>query len=387
MKEKLMNGLLAFAAKLQTQRHLSAIRNSFTTLFPMIIIGSLCTLFSNIVCNTNPNYISLANLPGMAWLGVLKPMFDAANYGTMNFMAIGIVFLIAQKLGASYECNDGILPLVAIGSYISLCTTSATTVHNVCEESVTINNVLPVNFTNAGGLFVGMVVSMAATEIYVRLVKTGKLGIKMPDSVPSNVANAFNSLIPSVVAVVGISGFGLLFKSVTGMTVADAIIKFIQTPLAHVLTGLPGYLLLIFMINFLWCLGIHGTQALQAVYSPIMLAALGENEAAFSAGAAIPNIICTPFISNFSTITGAGVTGGLLIAIILFCKREDYRTISKLAIPCAIFNINEPLIFGLPIVMNPIMAIPFMIAPLVTNVFAYFMTSIGFCSRLIGSVP
>ena len=153
------------------------------------------------------------------------------------------------------------------------------------------------------------------------------------------------------------------------------------------LTGLPGYLFLIFMTTLLWTFGIHGTQTLKAIYDPILLAAFAENEAAYAAGTAIPNIICTPFLSCFSIITGAGITGGLVIAILLFSKREDYRAIAKLEVPCAIFNINEPLIFGLPIVMNPILAIPFMIAPAVSATFAYFMTSIGFAGRMVVNSP
>ena len=117
------------------------------------------------------------------------------------------------------------------------------------------------------------------------------------------------------------------------------------------------------------------------------MAAFAENEAAYAAGTEIPNIINTPFMSCFGTITGAGITGGLLIAIFLFSKREDYRAIAKLAVPCGIFNINEPLTFGLPIVMNPLLAIPFMIAPAVSNIFGYFMTSIGFCGKMVVNAP
>lgn len=155
----------------------------------------------------------------------------------------------------------------------------------------------------------------------------------------------------------------------------------------NILTGLPGYLFLIFMSTVLWTFGIHGTQTLSAIYSPILLAAYAENEAAYAAGTAVPNIICSPFMSCFSIITGAGITGGLLIAIMLFSKRDDYRAIAKIAIPCAIFNINEPVTFGLPIVLNPLLAIPFMIAPAASATFAYFMTSIGFCGKMVVNSP
>ena len=99
MKEKLMNGLMGFAMFLQNQRHFRAIKNAFSALLPIIIVGSFCTLFSNVVCNTNPGYFSLANVPGMSWLGNLGPLFTSANYGTMNFIAIGLVILLSMELG------------------------------------------------------------------------------------------------------------------------------------------------------------------------------------------------------------------------------------------------------------------------------------------------
>lgn len=386
MKEKFSNGMLIVATKLQSQRHFSAIKNGFTTLLPIIIVGSFCTLFSNVICNTTEGYFSLANVPGLSFLGNLKPMFTAANYGTMNFLAIAIAVLIAIELGASYGIQDKALPMVALASYISLCTTS-TIFTDEAGAAHSISDVLAVRYTGAQGLFVAMLVALASAEIYCRLVKSGKLEIKMPESVPPNVSRSFTILFPSAITILLVSAVGLIFSSVTGLTVFDAIVQFIQRPLANVLTGLPGYLFLVFMTTLLWSFGIHGTQTLKAVYEPILLAAFAENEAAYLAGGGIPNIINTPFMSCFSTITGAGITGGLLISIFLFSKREDYRAIGKLAIPCAVFNINEPLVFGLPIVMNPILVIPFMIAPAVSAAFAYFMTTIGFCGRMVVNAP
>lgn len=386
MKEKIMNGLLNVAGGMQSQRHLAAIKNAFMSLLPIIIVGSFCTLFSNVICNTTPGFFSLANVPGLSFLGKLNPMFTAANYGTMNFLAIGIVILIAMELGEYYNIHDKALPVVALACYISLCAFTATTTHTD-GTVLTIVNVLARQYTNAQGLFVGMFAAIGATEIYCRLVNSGKLEIHMPESVPFNVARSFTILFPSLFTILIISGIGMLFEMITGMSLFNAITFFIQKPLSNILTSFPGYILLIFITTILWSFGIHGTQVTKAVYEPILLAAFAENEAAYAAGAAIPNIISTPFMSCFSTVTGAGITGGLIIAIMLFSKRDDYKAIAKLAIPCAIFNINEPMIFGLPIVMNPILAIPFMISPAVSATFAYMMTNIGFCARMVVNSP
>ena len=382
-----MNAMLVVAGKISNNRLMSCIRNAFTDLMPIIIAGSFCTLFSNVICNTTPNYVSLANVPGFSWLGALKPLFDNANYGTMNFMAIGIVILLAGRVAESYGNSDKVVSIVALASYISLCATSASGTAAESGETVTISNVLPRQYTNAQGLFVGMLVAILATTLYIKLVQSGKLEIRMPDSVPPNVARSFAILFPAAVTILIVSGAGVLFQGLTGMTLFDAIIKFIQAPLKNVLTGLPGFMFLIGCTVILWWFGIHGTQTLKGIYEPILLQAFAENEAAYAAGETATNIICSPFLSAFATLTGAGVTGGLLIAIMLFSKRDDYKSIAKLAIPCAVFNINEPVTFGLPIVMNPILGIPFILTPMCTIALGYFLTKIGFARVLVVNAP
>ena len=385
MKDKIINALLNVASKMQSQRHLSSIKYAFADLMPIIIAGSFCTLFQNVICSTKPGFVSLANVPGLNWLGGLTPIFSAANYGTMSFLTIGAVILISMYLAESYNMKDKILPLTALASFISLCSTTMDV--TIGEETKTISNVLASNFTNAQGLFVGMFVAIISAEIYCRIVKSGKLEIKMPDSVPGNVAKAFAVLFPSALTILIISSFGLLFHSIVGLTLFEAISKFIQMPLSKVLTGLPGYCLILFTTLILWFFGIHGTQVMKPITEPILLATFALNEAAYAAGEAIPEIIVRPFLSLFGTMTGAGMTGGLILAILLFSKRDDYKAVAKLGVPCAIFNINEPVIFGLPIVLNPILGIPFVITPIVSTCVAYFLTTIGFCGRLVVNVP
>lgn len=295
MKDKMMNGFLMFATKIQGQRHINAIKNGFTNLMPIIIVGSLCTLLSNVVCNTTEGYVSLANLPGMAWLGSLRPIFDAANYGTMNMIAIGVCVLVSMELGMTLGQNDWAIPVTALACYISVVDTS---------------NGLSSSVTAAAGLFVALIVSLVATELYCKLVNSGKLSIHMPDSVPSNVAKSFSILLPCAVVIFAISAFGFAFTALTGMMIPDAIIKFIQTPLSGIMTHPLGILVIAFMCSLLWVFGIHGPNTLNGIYEPIFLAAYAENEAAYAAGMAAPNIVCSPFWSTFFSLTGSGITGG-----------------------------------------------------------------------------
>lgn len=386
MKDKMMEALLIVAEKLQRNRYMTAIKNAFTALLPITICGAFSVLFTSVICTPNEKGLSLANFEMFRWLENLNPMFDAAYYATLNFLTIGLIVLIAIELGKQYGMEDTTLPLVALASYVTLCAT-AMTVTNDAGVSFDVADVLAVKYTNAQGIFMAMISTILSSELYIKLIKGGKLRISLPETVPSNVANAFNVLIPGVVTIIIVSGFGLAFEAILGYSIYDAIAKWIQAPLTGVLTGLPGYLLLFWVSTLLWVVGIHGTQTLGAIYSAPMLVALTENIDAVAKGLEPTNILSSGFISCYTIITGAGITGGLIIAILLFSKRDDYRTIAKLSIAPGIFNINETMTFGLPIVLNPILAIPFMLAPVVSATFAYWMTVIGFAKVICFQVP
>ena len=156
MNEKFMNVMLTVAAKIGNNRYLAAIRDAFTDLMPIIIVGSFCTLFSNVVCNTTPGYMSLANVPGLSWLGLFKPLFVAANYGTMNMMSIGVVILLSAKVAESFNNKDKVVSITALGAFISLCATSVTATALESGEEVVVANVLSSDYTSAKGLFVAM---------------------------------------------------------------------------------------------------------------------------------------------------------------------------------------------------------------------------------------
>ena len=290
---------------------------------------------------------------------------------------------MAKQLGH----KETVAPVVAISAYVSLCDSFTKVAVEGVTDLVEVVNVLPREFTNAQGLFLGMIVAIVSMEIYCRLADSGKLAIKMPESVPSNVSSAFNALFPAVLTILIISAFGLLFTKVTGNSIYNMISTWIQAPLRGILTGLPGYLLIFFLSTCFWVIGIHGTQVLKPVYQATMLEAVIANTDAAANGQTPQFILNETFISCFTTMGGAGCTIGLLFAMLLASKRSDHRTIAKLSLAPGLFNINETMTFGLPIVLNPIFMIPFILTPVITATFAYFMTVIGFCGKMIYAVP
>lgn len=371
-----------FAAKVNSYKYIIAIKNAFTMLLPVIITGAFATLISNMVFGTTSG---LAAINGFGFLENLKPITDSISYATLNFLTISAVFLIGMELGKLNQLKGFFPGLLAVISYITIIPKTIETLVN--ESPVEVVDVIAKQYTNSSGLFLGMFVAILSIELFSWLQRQDKLNIHMPDSVPSNVSASFSALIPTILTITIISALGFAVLSLTGMTLYDIIYTIVQEPLSNLVSGLPGILLLMFVSQVFWVIGIHGNQIIKPIREPILLAAIAENTAAFEAGEAIPNIINMPFWDIYMSMGGSGVTFGLLIAIFIVSKREDYRSISKLSFAPGIFNINEPMIFGLPIMLNPVMAIPFIITPLITGVIGYFATAIGFAGPAVVMIP
>ena len=385
MKEKFMNGLLTLAGKMQSNSVLSAIKDSFVDNMPVVIWGAFCTLFQFVLCQTggvpDPKtgeliyYVSLANVPGFGWLHSLNPIFTTANYGCMNFMAVAICVLVAMHYAENIgHPNDKTVPAVALASFVTLINTSASTTTEA-GETVTISNVVASSYTSATGLFVGLIVGILTTLLYVKLVDSGKLKISLPDSVPPNVSQSFAVLFPTIITILCVSIVGYIC-SMFGLTMFD-VIKTMMAPVEKIMTGLPGYLVVLFLMQLLWWFGIHGPNVMGAVTSSGVF---------YQAGSPY-SIIASPFEAGWRCPTGSGITGGLIIAVLLFSKRDDFKAIAKLAIPCGIFNINEPIIFGIPMVMNPMFAVPFFLAPIACASLGYLVQYLGLCPLFVISVP
>lgn len=381
--------LLVIADKISNQKHMSAIKNAFSTLMPVIITGAFCTLITNVVTSTTTNGISLAKVSGFAWLENLTPIFSAANYATLNFFTIGAVILIGLELGKKNEMNGYAPAIIALCSYVACCPTYV----DFALDDGTIIQVADVfgkDYTAARGLFLGMVIALVSVELFSWIVKSGKCKITMPDSVPGNVAESFNVLFPAMFTIIIMSAFNFTVNAITGMTLYDIIYTMLQQPLEAVMQGLPGLLILMLVAQIFWVIGIHGNQIIKPVREPLLNAAILANTDMVNEGItdlSQLNIINMSFWDVYMSVGGSGVTIGLIVSIFLFSKREDYKGIAKLSLAPGIFNINETMTFGLPIMLNPILAIPFIITPLITGTVAYFLTSVGFAGVCVYAIP
>ena len=380
---KLTEVLGNFATKVNSFRYIMVIKNAFASLIPVIITGAFGTLFSAMVFD---NENGLARIKALSFLAELKPISSAVSYVTLSFLTIYAVFLIGIEL-ARLNNVKGIFPgIVAVMSYLSV---NPFVYEYVNADNITViaENVLAKQYTDTKGLFLGMFVAIASIELYCWLGRQERLKLKMPDTVPTNVSESFSALFPTILTVAIIATVGFVIKAVTGMYAYDIIYNIVQRPLEGIVQGLPGILLLMFIAQVFWVIGIHGNQMVKPVREPLLLAAIAVNTEAFEAGKEIPNIITMPFWDMYMSMGGSGVTIGLLIAILLVSKREDMREITKLSLAPGIFNINEPVIFGMPIMLNPILAIPFIATPLITGTIGYIATSLGFAAKAVVMVP
>lgn len=380
---KLTEVLGNFATKVNSFRYIMVIKNAFASLIPVIITGAFGTLFSAMVFD---NENGLARIKALSFLAELKPISSAVSYVTLSFLTIYAVFLIGIEL-ARLNNVKGIFPgIVAVMSYLSV---NPFVYEYVNADNITViaENVLAKQYTDTKGLFLGMFVVIASIELYCWLGRQERLKLKMPDTVPTNVSESFSALFPTILTVAIIATAGFVIKAVTGMYAYDIIYNIVQRPLEGIVQGLPGILLLMFIAQVFWVIGIHGNQMVKPVREPLLLAAIAVNTEAFEAGKEIPNIITMPFWDMYMSMGGSGVTIGLLIAILFVSKRDDMREITKLSLAPGIFNINEPVIFGMPIMLNPILAIPFIATPLITGTIGYIATSLGFAAKAVVMVP
>lgn len=221
-----------------------------------------------------------------------------------------------------------------------------------------------------------MVVALVATRMFVALIRTGWT-IKMPDGVPPTVVKSFEALIPSFVILTFFMVANWVASLTTYGNLQEILFKFLQTPLLSLGNTLGAMIIAYLFLHFFWFFGINGSSVVGAVFNPVLRALSIENLNAFKDGHEIPNIITGQFQDMFATFGGGGSTLSLILIMILVCKSQRVKKLSQLSLVPGIFGINEPIIFGLPIVLNPIILIPFALVPTINIIIAYFCMDLG----------
>ena len=371
MKDKLQNVLLSISSKVEKNKYLGSIKEAFTMFVPFIIVGSFGSMLNILVSGAN----GLAQW--VPWLSNLSPAFTAINFVTISCMSLPIAFLIGYKLAEKENLPQLESGLIGLLSYLAVCPNTISTVVEGLKDPVVVNG-LGAGVIGAQGLFVSMIMSMVAVKFFGLLTNIDAIKIKMPDSVPTGIVRSFNILIPIFIIITAFSVGGCLFNTFTGNYLNVWIYNIIQLPLQALANTTGGILVLALVNQLFWFLGIHGGMVIEGVRGPLSAAGLAENISAVQAGGVATNILTRGFWTSFVVVGGGGITLSLLIAIFIFSKREDHKSIAKFSLIPGICGINEPVVFGLPLVLNPIFAIPFILNSVIAAFIAVVATNIGF---------
>lgn len=386
--DNLSEKLLPIVSKMNNQRHLLAIRDSFIITMPLVMTASIMVLLNALIFSnaTIQQFVDLSSLVDLAVI---------VNNGTMSILSVVVCYNIGWNLANHYirsgEMNDPAFSAVHAGVlsvallFILMPVKSIVTLTDGSTAEAT--GVFMQSLTSSSGLSTAMIASLIGTELFMKLAKIKRIKIKMPEGVPPAVATSFNSLIPEIAVILIFAIFVFALNGLTGLDFPSLIELIIQTPLKAFVLSVPGILFLQFFSDFLWVFGMHGSSILAPIRQAPLLQSIQENMDAFSAGREIPNIITEPFTNAFGLIGGGGCILPLVIAILWVSKRQEQRKIAKFGLTTCLFNITEPVMFGLPVVMNPIFMIPCALIPSINLIIAYFATSIGLVEKTVAAAP
>ncbi|MBQ9824640.1 MAG: PTS sugar transporter subunit IIC [Solobacterium sp.] len=398
---KFSEWLMSFGAWAANNKYLASIRDAFMAYMPMTIIGAIGTLWTYVIVDTNSGLARL--IPAVAGLSFLNPLFNALNFCTIGCISLGITFAIGYQIGHRNKLNalySGLLAVCALlivtnyavdpsGVSVTLADGTAKTIAELLPSGAVAGTVAAIASGSLGstGLFTGMIIGILSIELLAFFNKFEGIKIKLPDSVPPNVAESFSSLIPSFLALMCVGLIGYIINMTSGIYFNDMIFNIVQKPLQNVGGSFIGGLIFVIIITLFWCVGLHGNNMTAAVTSPLFTALLLENEAAIQAGQKATNIVNASYWACFITICGTGIALAITLAILIAGKRDDNRAIAKLSLLPNLFNINETIVFGIPVVLNPPMCVGFVLAPVASYIISYVLTAIGFCPVMYINVP
>lgn len=355
--------LMPLAQKIGNNKYLLAIRDGFLISMPLLIVGSFFLLFANFPI---PGWADFwAGIFGENWVDFFSKPTDA----TFSILAVLTVLGIGYSFARQMEVNP------IFGAVISLVNWFLLMPYEVAGDEVTLAGI-PLQWVGSQGVFLSIIVAIISVHIYTWVENKGWV-IHMPEGVPPQVERSFSALIPSGVSLLIFFFINILFGITSYGNAFSFVYEILQIPLLALGNTLPAMVVAYLFLHFFWFFGINGGSVVGAVFNPILQTLSAENLSAYRAGEELPNIINQQFQDLFATFGGAGSTLSLLIAMFLFCKSKRITELGKLSILPGFFGINEPIVFGLPIVLNPMMLIPFVFVPTINIIISYAAMAAG----------
>lgn len=363
--QNILNKVVKTSTAIQQNRYVSAISTGLMATMPLMMVGAIGSIFNQLSIPAYQNFLVST--------GLKKIMVLPNEIGT-NLFALFAVFSIAYQFAHSDKKDGltaGILALMAF-LFITPLTFDKTGAMSA----------IPAQWLGAAGLFGAMIVGLLSARLYCFFIDKN-IVIKMPDSVPPVVTRMFGAILPGLAIAIISMALSFGFSHTKFASLHGFIYQIVAVPLTGLGSTLPALLIAVLFTGVMWTLGIHGTMITLSVFYPIWASIDMKNLAAFNSGHPAVSIVSMQFFFLCAFAGGAGNTLGLVLNM-LTSKLPTNRALGKLALVPGIFGINEPIIFGMPIVMNPLIAVPFIFGPLLSTILGYIITKIGLIAMPTG---
>ena len=351
------------------QKYVTSIRDGFILALPFMIVGSFMLVFIFPPFSPDTTW-------GFARAWLQFSLDHRANlmlpyYFSMGIMTIFISVGVADSLARHHELDPLTSGMLSLMGFLLIAAPLK-------------DGQISTAYFSGQGIFTALLVAIYTTELYAFL-RRNNITIRLPPEVPTGVARSFEILIPVLAVVLTLHPLNLVIEAQFGMIIPEAIMSLVK-PLVAASDTLPAILLSVLVCQILWFAGIHGALIVTGIMNPFWMANLSVNQAAIAAGTAIPHIYVQGFWDHYLLIGGVGSTLPLALLLIR-SKAVHLRTIGRMGIVPGMFNINEPILFGAPIIMNPLFFLPFVLVPMVNATLAYLALDFGLVARVVSMTP
>lgn len=363
---------LPFATKLNSVKILTAIRDAFVQIFPLTFVGSM-VICINVVLLSSTGFLGQFVVKVIPNLDDFQAILAPVSTGTIDLMSIFIVFLTARNMAEEYKADGLKAGLVSVASFFIL-------------YPPKVEGMVDGSYLGANGIFVAIIVGLLVGFSFSKFSKIDRLKIKMPDQVPPEVSKSFSIALPSAIIIIITSIIAYFISMIEPQGLNALIYSMLQAPIQSLGATVYTPLILIFLAMIFWSVRIHGTFTVSPIYIAVYAS---MNIANISYAADAGTTVGSPYpmtwfalFENYGSIGGTGNTLALIVAILILSRRkgwrrDDYTKTAKIGLIPGMFCINEPIIFGLPIVLNPILVIPFILSPIVSMGLGALMIASG----------
>lgn len=387
MNDFVNNKILPPVMKFVNTKAIMALRDGMIFSIPFIMVGSV--------------FLLLSSLPVPSWAAFMAKTGWSAWFNQAYNASFGIMALFAVLgIGYSWVKNEGFEPLsggiTALVGFILVMRPTAAIMNPagtkvLIKDTSYLSGFIDRTWLGGQGMIAAIIIGLITGWIYSWFLRKN-IAIKLPEQVPANVAASFTALIPAFSITVMWEVVYILFDKFGHTTMTQFIYKVVQTPLQGVTDSFGGTLVIALIIPFMWFFGVHGAIIIGGIMGPLLQANALDNARILKAGKALTvanggHIVTQSLLDQFGTVTGSGMTIGLVIFMVVFAKSAQMKSLGALEVAPAIFNINEPILFGLPIVMNPLMFIPFAITPAISMGLTYWAIKLGIIPLFTGFMP